>query len=248
MAMSEGKHSMTAGPSVSVVIPVYNEARRIRECLTALAAQQPGPDEVIVVDNNCSDDTIAIVREFPGVRIVAEPRQGITYARATGFDAASSEVIAGIDADTRVGKGWLAEIRSQFGGDPDLAALAGGAGVKELSPGTRCWGSWYYRLFRFWHERSIGLGPMLYGFNSAFTTDAWQAVRDQVTFEDGQVNEDVDLTIVLLKNGYRIRRSERARVACELFNSIDFAKLKRYYRADSLALTRHRYGNRRRWL
>lgn len=240
-ARSDGK------PTVSVVIPVYNEGRRIEACLRALTRQSPSADEIVIVDNNCSDDTIEIAKTFPGVRIVVEQRQGITYARATGFDSAAGEIIAGIDADTVVGTTWLASIRSSFAANPDLDALAGDAGVRELSPGDRIWAVWYYRIFRAWHERSIGVRPMLYGFNSSFRRAAWTAVRDVITFEDGRVSEDVDLTISLLKTGHTVKRSRGMTAKCLVLNSIKFGKLHGYYLADGIALRRHEYGNRRRW-
>ncbi len=234
-------------PTVSVVIPAYNETRIIESCLRALTAQSHPADEIIVVDNNSSDDTVALVRAFPGVIVISEPRQGITYARTTGFDAATSEIIARIDADTIVSPNWVSKIRSEFREHPEIDALAGNAAVHELSPGNRYWATWVYRLFRRWHEKSIGVSPMMYGYNCAVRRKAWTDIRDIVNFDDQQISEDVDVTISLLKSDYTIRFSPDLVVKCHMLRTLDFGKLKRYYNTDSVTLARHSFGNSSRW-
>ena len=54
---------------VSVVIPVYNEEKYIKNCLESLMKQEEKPDEIIVVDNNCTDETINIVKKYNGIKI-----------------------------------------------------------------------------------------------------------------------------------------------------------------------------------
>lgn len=233
-------------PTISVVIPAFNEERIITRCLQALADQTDPPDEIILVDNGCNDDTIRLATQFPRVRIITEPRPGVTYARQAGFDASHGDVIARIDADTVVHAGWIARIRQDFT-DPGLHGQSGSAAIAELSPGNLFWGSWWYRGFRFWHQRSIGVTPMLYGFNSAIRREAWLSARHLVTMGDEQVSEDVDVTIALLRSGHRLRYSSRMLVKARLFRSIDRKKLARYYATDSMTLARHQFGNTKRW-
>ncbi len=234
-------------PTVSVVIPAYNESRIIESCLRALLAQSHPADEIIVVDNNSTDDTVALARAFPGVTVITEPRQGITYARTAGFDAATGDIIARIDADTVVSPGWVGKIRSEFLEHPEIDALAGNAAVHELSPGHRYWATWVYRLFRRWHEKSIGVSPMMYGYNCALRTRAWHGIRNIVNFDDQIISEDVDVTISLLKSGSTIRFSPDLIVKCHVLRTINFSKLKRYYNTDSATLALHSFGNSSRW-
>ncbi|QIM16984.1 glycosyltransferase family 2 protein [Leucobacter insecticola] len=233
-------------PTISVVIPAFNEERIITRCLQALTEQTDLPDEIILVDNGCTDDTIRLATQFPRVRIITEPRQGITYARQAGFDASRGDVIARIDADTIVNPQWIARIRQDFT-DPELHGQGGNAAIAELSPGNLFLGSWWYRGFRFWHQRSIGVAPMLYGFNSAVRREAWLSARHLVAMGDEHVSEDVDVTIALLKSGHRLRYSPRMLVKARLFRSIDREKLARYYATDGMTLARHQFGNTRRW-
>ena len=88
--------SATAGaelPSVSVVIPVKDDAVALRSCLEVLTRQSLAPLEIVVVDNGSSDDSAAVAMAY-GARVVAEPSPGIPAAASTGYDAARGEVIA----------------------------------------------------------------------------------------------------------------------------------------------------------
>ncbi len=83
-------------PSVSLVIPAYNEA----SCIGPLFAEIPPGlvEQVIVVDNGSTDGTGEIARRA-GARVVVEPRRGYGYACAAGAAAAESEIIVFMDGD-----------------------------------------------------------------------------------------------------------------------------------------------------
>src|SRR5438128_1394037 len=96
-----GRRPMTSAHCrVSVVLCTYNRAVRLKAALDALLAQDTSLDyEVIVVDNNSSDDTASMVREVVGrrddcVRYVFEGRQGLSHARNRGIDEARADIIA----------------------------------------------------------------------------------------------------------------------------------------------------------
>lgn len=233
-------------PTLSVVVPAFNEAGILEACLESLLAMDDPAEEIIVVDNSSTDDSAAIAASFPTVRVLSEARQGITYARTTGFDAARGELIARIDADSRVTRNWATLIRQRLAPGSGLDAVGGGAAIAELSPAAFFWFAVWYRGFRWWHQRSIGVRPMIYGFNGAMRTSAWRQARELVAMDDQQVSEDLDLTIALLRSGHRLTFEPRLLVKAHLFRSIDREKLERYYRTDSLTLARHCYGNPKR--
>jgi glycosyltransferase involved in cell wall biosynthesis len=84
-------------PRVSVVVPTLNEARNLPYVFSRLPADV---HEVIVVDGHSVDDTIAVARQLrPDVRIVHQTRRGKGNALACGFEAATGDVIAMVDAD-----------------------------------------------------------------------------------------------------------------------------------------------------
>jgi glycosyltransferase involved in cell wall biosynthesis len=84
-------------PRVSVVVPTLNEARNLPHVFSRLPADV---HEVIVVDGHSVDDTIAVARQLrPDVRVVRQTRRGKGNALACGFEAATGDVIAMVDAD-----------------------------------------------------------------------------------------------------------------------------------------------------
>src|SRR5690606_25259887 len=96
--------------TIGLVIPAYNESETIEACLTAALQQSHPFDEIIVVDNNSTDDTVERVRNFPGVRVITEQKQGVTYARDTGFDIITTDVIGRIDADSLLDPDWAEQV------------------------------------------------------------------------------------------------------------------------------------------
>ncbi|MBI5456414.1 glycosyltransferase family 2 protein [Candidatus Kaiserbacteria bacterium] len=90
------------GEKLSVVVCVRNEEKRIRDCLVGVYANNP--DEVILVDGNSSDKTVAIAREFPGIHTIVSKNSNLTRDRQIGIDAARNELVAMIDGDHRLKK------------------------------------------------------------------------------------------------------------------------------------------------
>lgn len=90
-------------PLVSVIIPVYNGAHFIREALASVAAQDYAPIETIVADDCSEDATREITAEFPGVRVLALERGGVSRARNRAVAISSGEWLAFLDADDE----WL---------------------------------------------------------------------------------------------------------------------------------------------
>ncbi|MEO8084622.1 MAG: glycosyltransferase [Ardenticatenales bacterium] len=90
---------MNAGPTVTCIVPAYNEGPRI-EAVLACVTDHPGIDEVIVVDDGSTDDTADVVSRSPGVRLIRLALNGgKTAALAAGLAAASSDLILLVDAD-----------------------------------------------------------------------------------------------------------------------------------------------------
>ena len=109
----------------SIVIPCFNEEKFISNALDSLAEQDfKKPYEIIVVDNNSDDNTYAIAKSY-AVRLVREPRRGVSYARQTGSELAKGEIIVSTDADTVFHKSWLSNLDKIFESDPSLVAVGG---------------------------------------------------------------------------------------------------------------------------
>jgi glycosyltransferase involved in cell wall biosynthesis len=88
------------GPTISVVMPAYNEELYIGEALDSILAQTRAPLEVIVVDDGSTDETVEIVRGYGSrVRLIQQENRGCHGAFDTGFREANGEFVALCPAD-----------------------------------------------------------------------------------------------------------------------------------------------------
>jgi glycosyltransferase involved in cell wall biosynthesis len=113
-------------PTISLIVPAYNEEAYLPACLDAIMRNVGDQAmEIIVIDNNSTDRTRQVIEGYPGITYVFEPRKGITRARQRGFQAASGDIIAYVDADTQPPEGWITQIREHFAAHEALACLSG---------------------------------------------------------------------------------------------------------------------------
>ncbi len=106
------------GMRLSFVVPAYNEEAYLPACLESIVEQTRsfpvGTTEIIVVNNASTDRTREVALGYAGVRVVDEPRKGLTFARQAGFAAATGELIANVDSDSRLTPGWVAQVLESF--------------------------------------------------------------------------------------------------------------------------------------
>ncbi len=89
---------------VSVIIPTYNRGEVVLRALRSVFAQDHAVDQVIVVDDGSTDDTIERVeRYFPGVELIVQTNHGVSHARNRGIERARNEWLAFLDSDDE----WL---------------------------------------------------------------------------------------------------------------------------------------------
>ncbi len=112
-------------PKISLVIPAYNEEKYIGECLQSAQKHAANFCEIIVINNASTDRTAEVAKSFPGVRVVDEPRKGLTKARQRGLTEASGDIIAFIDADTKMPEKWIKKIKHLFEKDAETVCVSG---------------------------------------------------------------------------------------------------------------------------
>ncbi len=88
-------------PKISVVIPVYNKEKYVKETLQSVLNQDFKDFEIIIIDDGSTDRSIAIAKQFSSskIKIIQQDNQGVAIARNTGVAAAQAEIIAFLDAD-----------------------------------------------------------------------------------------------------------------------------------------------------
>jgi glycosyltransferase involved in cell wall biosynthesis len=115
----------TSKPSISVVIPAHNEEQTLRSCITSVQHQEIDlPYEIIVINNASTDKTDTEARQT-GVKVIAEPRKGLYYARQAGLDNVESEYIMYVDADTKLPPTWMKKTIGYLQSHPDVVAVSG---------------------------------------------------------------------------------------------------------------------------
>jgi glycosyltransferase involved in cell wall biosynthesis len=138
---------------ISVIVCAYNEEKYIGKTLQSiLDAADENLLELIVVDNASTDKTAEVARSFKNVKLVSEPKKGLTKARQAGLTAASGDVLSYLDADTLVNKQWWEVLKREFTKNPELSFLSGPYHYYDL-PGenNRLLRMWANMWVKIWH-------------------------------------------------------------------------------------------------
>jgi GT2 family glycosyltransferase len=138
------------------------------------------PDEIIVVDNASTDRTASIAAGVPGVRVVREPRKGLTRAREAGRAAATGDVLAFLDADCRAPLRWVERVMRRLERRPATVAVTGPCRYYDWHVwGCGLVGAYDLVVAPVTHvavQRILGLGAILYGGNFAVRRAALERI------------------------------------------------------------------------
>lgn len=109
--------------SISIIIPAYNAADTITDCLLSVAAQSHRAYEILVIDDCSDDDTADIASKLGAVVVRCEDRGGPAKARNIGAETAAGEIVLFLDADVIVPHDLLESILCIFDSRPEIAAV-----------------------------------------------------------------------------------------------------------------------------
>ena len=136
-------------PSISVVIPTYNRASLLPRAIRSALAQVTTSDEVIVVDDGSTDDTVAAVRAFgDAICYLRTERGGAGAARNRGIAEARGDLVAFLDSDDEWMEHKLDLHRGLFSARPDLLFAFSDMAITTLS------GETLRRYLIHWHKDS----------------------------------------------------------------------------------------------
>jgi glycosyltransferase involved in cell wall biosynthesis len=152
---------------ISFIIPCYNEEAYIRDCIVSIK-QEVGSitHEIIVVDNNCTDDTAKIAMQ-EGATVVVEKQKGVVFARQRGYELAKYNLIANIDADSRLSKGWVQSALKNFK-NPEVVAVTGPLIYDDVSKTVNVMTKLYYYVA--WFSNNY-IGVFVQGGNCLIRKD-----------------------------------------------------------------------------
>ena len=202
-------------PSVTVLVPAYNEEVGITATLRSLREQAYDAFELIVIDDGSTDGTALCVEQCIAeargatIHLIRQDNSGKANALNAGLALASGEVIVTVDADTVFAPDALAALVRPFQ-DASVGAVSGNTKVGNTK---RLLGRWQhleyvmgFNLDRRMYDE-LGCMPTVPGAIGAFRADALAAVGG---FSDDTLAEDTDLTMALHRAGYRVAFEPRA--------------------------------------
>ncbi|MEV1329769.1 glycosyltransferase [Micromonospora costi] len=201
---------------VSIIVPAYNEQAGIVDSVRSLANGDHRGIEVIVVDDGSTDGTADLVEELGlrNVRVIRKPNGGKSSALNTGIAHASHEIIVMVDGDTVFERDSVRRLVQPFA-DPSVGAVAGNVKVANRRGPLGWWQHIEYvigfNLDRRLYE-TLGCMPTVPGAIGAFRR------RVLVTaggMSDDTLAEDTDITMAVLRAGWRVVYEKRARAWTE---------------------------------
>ena len=110
--------------SISVLIPAYNCTKTIRATLNSVFAQTVAPDEVLVMDDGSTDDTLDILNSYrPRITVLRQPNRGVASARNALVKKATGDLLAFVDCDDLWNSRYLETQRRLFKEHPKAVAF-----------------------------------------------------------------------------------------------------------------------------
>jgi cellulose synthase/poly-beta-1,6-N-acetylglucosamine synthase-like glycosyltransferase/spore germination protein YaaH/peptidoglycan/xylan/chitin deacetylase (PgdA/CDA1 family) len=200
-------------PRVTVLIPAYNEeAVIVRTVNSVLASDWPNLD-VMIVDDGSKDGTHAeLLRSYgddPRVKILHQSNCGKPAAMNLGLSQITADITVGVDADTRIHPAAIRNLVRHFI-DPRLAAVAGNAKVGNRHNMLTRWQALEYITSQNLERRAFDVLNCITVVPGALGAWRTSVVRECGGYSHDTVAEDADLTLSILRRGYRIAYDEDA--------------------------------------
>lgn len=212
------KTDSTFKPLVSVVIPAYNEEKVIRKTINSILESSYENMEIIVVNDGSIDRTSEVIKsafaDNPKIILLEKINGGKSSALNLGFKEAAGEIVVVIDADTVVSNDAISILINSFK-EENVAAVSGNVKVGNVHNLLTKWQHIEY-VMGFNLERrafaELNCIPVVPGAIGAWRRDI---VAKCGYYKEDTLAEDADMTLTLLKNGYKVKYAERAHAYTE---------------------------------
>ena len=189
---------------LSVIVPVYNAAKTLQQCLEALFQNPLKESEVIVVDDHSNDESVKIAEQFNVQLIKNERRKGPAAARNFGASHSHGEILFFVDSDVCVSKRAVEDVLRSFDEDSELAAVFGSY---DTEPSSQNFLSQYKNLFHHYvHQNSKEEAVTFWAGCGAIRNDVFDSVGgfNEKDYPNPSI-EDIELGLRLWKHHHRVR-------------------------------------------
>ena len=198
---------------VSIIVPAYNEEVNSVRTIENLLKSDYENIEIIFVDDGSKDKTYSNVDSaFNGnkkVKVYTKPNGGKASALNYGISVSNGEYLVCIDADTQLKTDALKELLKSFN-DEKVGAVAGNVKVGNTINWITTWQSIEYITSQNFDRRAFGLLNCITVVPGAIGAFRKSAVIEVGKFSTDTLAEDCDLTIRLLRAGYKVKFSNKA--------------------------------------
>lgn len=221
--VSPKQRPVSLGRELSVIVPVHNGERTLRQCLAAIFATQGiGEFEVIVVDDGSTDSSAAIASDFSCRLIRCEHVRGPAAARNRGVQTASADRVAFVDSDVLVRPGTLRLLLDALDSSPAVFACYDPEPLNQ-NFATLLYHTLSCRSLQDTSERT----PIFYSYCAAISKDLFLRLGGFDTNFTRATFEDVELGCRLASQGLYSRHLKSAAIVHAV--QYDLAKLTRAY-------------------
>jgi cellulose synthase/poly-beta-1,6-N-acetylglucosamine synthase-like glycosyltransferase/peptidoglycan/xylan/chitin deacetylase (PgdA/CDA1 family)/spore germination protein YaaH len=204
--------------TVSVVVPAYNEETVIGNTVRSLLRSNYRGFDILVIDDGSTDGTAAAVRsafaDEPRVRLISKPNGGKAEALNLGFASTDAEIVVALDADTLFEPETIGNLVRHFD-NPAVGAVAGNAKVGNRVNLLTRWQALEYITSQNLDRRAfdrLQCIPVVPGAVGAWRRETVLALGG---FGSDTLAEDADLTLRVIRAGYRVEYDEAATALTE---------------------------------
>ena len=194
-------------PTVSVIVPVYNEAIVISNTIRSLLNSRYPINEILIVDDGSTDKTVQVIKgQFSNnrkIKLIQKENGGKASALNVGIQQAIGEIIITIDADTLLTSSTISHLVKNFS-DPQVAAVSGNCKIGNMKNQLTIWQHIEYVTANNLDKRcfeEINAITVVPGSNSAWRKSA---LVDVGLYHSDTLAEDAELTLRILQAGYKI--------------------------------------------
>lgn len=205
-------------PTVSIIIPAYNEGKVVNKTIASVAHSDYPALEIVVVDDGSTDNTFDVAQkfsqDFSQVRVFTKENGGKSSAINFGIQNTHSDIIVVIDADTLFALDTIPHLVRHFV-DPKVGAVAGNVKVGNRATLLTKWQAIEYITSQNIERRAFDLCNAITVVPGAIGAWRRDVLLEVGGFTHDTLAEDADVTMKILKKGYVIRNEADAHAFTE---------------------------------